>query len=183
MKISKKLLAGLIVFSLIGAAFATIPVLAGTEASVSATVTPKIIAVTVSDGSVDYGILDFGATKDTIALTDTQTISRSTSNVPINIAVRSSDADGTSQDWELVTSTLAPGVEKFVHRYVINAGGTPAWADFPADATFDNTYTGTVATLDAANPSDLLDLKIQMPSGSTDTSLHTITVTVRATGV
>lgn len=183
----RKILAGLGILSLVlGVAG---PVLAVTPTpvigTVTATVTPQIIAVTVEDGDVDYGYLDISETNNTFdgaspALGDDQTIT-SGSNVSTDIALRSSDAYVTpnTTSWDLV-GTAAP--DDFVHSYDIDVGeGSADWAAFPFDGTFDNTYTSSVVTLASFGNTATLDLKIDMPTSISNILVRNITVTVLAT--
>jgi len=163
---------------------AAIPALAADTAGVTATVTPQIVAIDVTDGSVAYGTVAFGGTNATFGGTaaEQQTISRSTSNVDINVTLKSSDAidqTGPLQDWNLIACATPPGANQFGHQYDLEVGAGPAvWADFPDT----NNYSGTVSTLTNANTSDTLDLKICMPA-SGDTSQHDTTVTALATAI
>lgn len=179
-KMTKKLWAAIGTAALI--ASAAIPALAATTGEVTATVTPQIVAVDVTDGSVAYGTVAFGGTNATFGGTalEQQTIGRSTSNVNIDIKLKSSDAvdqTGPLQDWDLIACATPPGANQFGHQYDIEVGAGPAvWADFPAT----NDYSGDVTQLTGANTSDTLDLKICMPT-SGDTSQHNTTVTALAT--
>lgn len=179
----KRILAGLVLLSLVLGVAA--PAWAADTASVTATVTPQVIAVSIEDGTVDYGILAAGETNNTFdgeATADTQTISNG-SNVSANIALRSSDAYvvADTTDWALAGTA---GTNQFAHSYDINASGSASWATFPANGTFGNINTSTVVTLDASDgvyPTATLDLKIDMPTSITNTSAHSIDVTVLAT--
>lgn len=167
----KKILAGLALLSLVlGVA---LPVLAATEDYVSATVEPKLVAVSVDDGSVDYGVLDFSATKSTVDLGDTQVITND-SNVNAKMDVKSSDAVGGAVNWDLVDEASI-ATDDFGHHYSIDSG---AFTDFPED----NSYAADVVTFDKSGGADDtadLDIKIFMPTDSTDAAgAKTITVTV-----
>ncbi len=181
----KSLIASIMILGLVGM---VVGVVVQADEIVTATVTPQTISVSVTDGTVDYGILDISNTNNTFdgaATADTQTITN-TSNVSANMALRSSDAakDGVPgvTDWALAA---AISTDVFVHSYDIDAT-SPTWTAFPFDGTFDNTYTGTVVTLDAsggANDDATLDLKIDMPNSISDTTIHSITVTVLVTAL
>ena len=145
---------------------------------VTATVTPQIIAVTVTDGSVDYGILAAAGTADTNTLSSEEQTITNNSNVSADIQIKSGDAISGGTDWELVASGSV-GTDTFGHQYDIN--DSASWTDFPTD----NSYTASpVVTLDASGGADndaTLDLKILMPLIITDTAPHSIDVTVLAT--
>ena len=80
----------------------------------------------------------------------------------------------------LLASTLAgaAGHDQFVHRYRYD-GGPPA--AFPTPAT---TLTGVLGTLtpSGGNPTDTLNLAIDMPTTLTDPAQKTITVLVQGSG-
>ena len=157
--------------------------MAATEGTVSATVTPQIISVTVTDGDVDYGTLDISESNNTFNGTaaETQTITND-SNVSADISLRSSDAYvvADTTDWALAGTA---GSDIFVHSYDVDASGSASWTAFPFDGAFDNTYTSSVVTLTesgGANDNATLDLKIDMPSSISNTAAHSIDVTVQA---
>lgn len=172
----RKFLASLGILSLV--LLAAAPVLAATEGSVTATVTPQIVSLTVADGDVAYGVLDLSpdsgspTTKSTVDLTDTQVISN-TGNVNEDYAVKSSDAVG-GTSWNLV---VAGSIESdaFGHQYSTD-GST--FTDFPSN----NDYSSDIITNQVPDANANLDTKILMPTASTDADVEkTITVTVLAT--
>jgi hypothetical protein len=155
------------------------------EDSISATVTPQVINVTVSDGSVNYGTLAPGELANTFG-TQTQTITNM-SNVPVDLMLRSSDADDVSPpvatDWALGP---CPSVaeDTFGHQYDIDGNGTFTGVNFPADGTFANANTGILKTLTASGGAEdeaFLELGICMPASITNNVAHHIKVTVTAT--
>ncbi len=162
---------------------------AGAE-DVGVTVSVQVISLGISDGGVDYGILDAGETADTID--DTQTVTNN-SNVGVDISLRSSDAEdsapgagGGDIDWDLVSCVAAASAtDDYGHQYEINdTNATFSGTDFPATGTFDNTFTATVIAIDENGGTTFtfdLDLRICMPSILNDTSDHDIIVTVLAT--
>src|SRR3989344_3246183 len=87
----KGLIASITVLSLVGAV-AAIGVGAADTASVAATVTAQLVSVSVSDGTVDYGILATSTSKDTVGV-QTQTATNN-SNVTAKLDIKSSDAVG-----------------------------------------------------------------------------------------
>jgi len=171
----RKFLASLGILSLVLALAA--PVLAAD--TVTATVTPQLISVTVSDGEVAYGILALSPssgspiTESTVALSDTQVITNN-GNVDEDFAVKSNDATGGTTVWNLVAAASI-STDAYGHQY--STDGT-TFTDFPSD----NNYTTEVITNVASSGTANLDLKILMPTGSTDASdQKTITVNVLAT--
>lgn len=174
----KKILAGVSILALLGLAF---PVGAADTATVAATVTPKLITVSVStDGTVAYGVLGLDATKNTALYNastnpngmdpaDTQTATNG-SNVPVKLNIRSSDAVG-GTTWELAA---AAGSNAFVHKF--KGGDAADWTQLPVDNV-------SYATLKAspAGASVAFDLQITTPTVTSDYVQKTITVTVQVT--
>jgi len=171
MKNMKSLIASIAIVGLVGLVVG-VGTQADTTADVSATVTAELISVSVLDGSVAYGILPVNASEDTISLTDTQVVTND-SNVPADLAVKSSDAVG-GVNWNLVAATGS--LDEFTHEYSSNDGG--AWATF----NVDNTTYAALATNVAVDGTQNLDLRIGTPSSVSDQDVQkTITVTVLAT--
>lgn len=177
----KSLIASITILGLVGMVVGVAVKGAGTG-TVAATVTPQLIAVSVSDGNVSYGVLNYSAsagsptTEDTVTLGETQVITND-GNVNQNFAVKSSDAiksTGTI-DWDLVLA-VDIDTDDYCHQYSTDAG--TSWTDFP----INNGYTADIITGIAPAGTDDLDLQILMPTGSTDIDdTKTITVTVLAT--
>ena len=179
--ITKQFIATLCILAVVGVAVGV-----GVEgADVDVTVTPQIVSVTVANGSVDYGVVAANSWNDTIDGTASgQQVITSASNVSTDIALRSSDAAkaGSSgvTDWDLVAAA-AP--DDFVHSYEINTAGasSASWTAFPFDGTFDNIKTASLVTLSNNGNTATLDLRIDMPTTISDTTDHSIDVTVVAT--
>ena len=136
-------------------------------AQVSCTVTAQNIAVSISDGSIAYGTIALNSSESTLDLSDTQTVSND-GNVAENFSVEGADASGSSVTWTLST---APGSDAFEHEFS-NDGGT-GW-------TALTTSYQTLASNIAASATTSLDLRIDMPTATTDYSEHSTTVTVMA---
>ncbi len=164
----KKILAGLGILSLVLGLAA--PVWAAEE-GVSCTVTPKLISLTVSDGSVAYGTLDLNSEENTKDFGDNQTVTNN-GNVAEKIEVKTSNAIGDTQ-WTIGTvGTL----DVFAHYWSADPGAeTPVWTAWAAD-----TYAELVASL-AKDGTQLLGLKIHTPTSTTDYVEKSIIVTVLAT--
>jgi hypothetical protein len=179
-----KKLALLVVACSAFAVLLALPVLAEEE-TISASVTPLIIDITVSDGAVSYGTLSPGGTRNTLG-SDSQRITNQ-SNVPVDIRLRSSDADDINPpiatDWAL-TGCASVGTDTFGHQYDIDGNGTFTGLDFPSDPSFANAYTAVVKTLDEAGgltTDAFLELGICMPTLITNVVPHYMKVTVQAT--
>ncbi len=146
--------------------------------TVTATVTPQVIAASVTDGTVDYGILAVtesnntidGATGSVQPAAEQQTVTND-SNVSTDILLRSTDAVGSTVDWDLEATA---DTDQYIHSYNVNT--TASWTAFPAD----NSNSSSVVTLANNGNTATLDLRIDMPTSITDTSVHNITVTAVA---
>jgi photosystem II stability/assembly factor-like uncharacterized protein len=143
----------------------------GSSGTVTCNVTPQIISLTVADGSVDYGNVALGGTRTTLDLqpVDSQTITN-TGNLAEKIEVNCSDATG-GVTWTLVPSSSI-GLDQFAHQWSTDSGTN--WNDLGYD----------YATLkDSLDPSGTqpFDLKLWMPTSTSDTLSKSIIVTVMAT--
>lgn len=163
----KRILAVVAVLALVGALVPAIVFAA--EATVTCTVSAVLVSVTVTDGSVAYGTLALGANTTTLALADTQTATNN-GTVAEDFNIESSNATrGGGTNWTLVTTT--PGSNEFKHEFSTNSGSS--WA---AMTTSYQTLKSNV--LSSSNQT--FDLRITMPSSTSDYLQHTITVTVQA---
>jgi hypothetical protein len=142
--------------------------------TVTCTVMPRLLSITVADGSVVYGDVDLGATKSTLGLqpVDTQTITN-TGNMDEKIEVKCSDAIN-GIIWQLVASSDTERPDEFAHQWSGNGGGI--WSDFDPGHGY-----GTLNPSLAPAGTQPLDLKIYMPTSTSDTLQKSITVTVLAT--
>lgn len=163
-------------------------IFAAVEDTVQCTVTATLVAVTVEDGSVAYGALALGATKNTalyddpdnlngMAIAQTQTI-YNTGTVAEDFSIRTEDALG-SIHWLLHATT--PGTDQFTHAYNVadaayTGSGTITFAKWAASNVGVN-----VATDVAVDGVKYLELEIGMPTSVADAETHTIMVTVLAT--
>lgn len=150
---------------------AGVGVQSATTAPVTATVTAQLISVSVSDGTVEYGILNTSTSKDTVSSpVQTQTATNN-SNVTANLNILSSDAEG-GVNWNLAA---AAGADAFKHEFSVNGGA--AWTAFNPD----NVTYSSLASSVALSGTKAFDLKIGTPTSVSDNVLKTITVTVQAT--
>jgi len=165
----KKIFAGISVLALLAVAF---PLSAADNATVTSTVTPELIAISVVDGSVAYGVLPLNTVEDTTSATgvdETQTISND-GNVDVDLTVKSGDATSTGTPWNLAA---AKGGDEFTHEFSDDSGSS--WTAFNAD---NITYTAMTTNVSATQD---MDLRIGTPTSSTDTLEYSIAVTVLAT--
>jgi hypothetical protein len=132
-----------------------------------------IISVTVTstaNNPFDYGIIPFSGSKNTVQLGKTQTAQNS-GNIAEDFNIKTSNATGGTQ-WSLGAS---PGSNVFVHEYSIN--GDSNWTNF----TTANVYELTpLVTNVAVNGNQNFDLRITVPSSTTDYQQKTVVVTIQA---
>ena len=133
------------------------------DSTVTATVTPQLVALSIVDGDVDYEFLGANASRDTVTQGDTQVVSND-GNVPEDFDVRGQD----SANWTL---EAAAGNEQYKH-------------EFTTTGTFGTALTTSNQPLDTNVPtvgSTNLDLKITTPTATAATVQQFVNVTVVAT--
>ena len=183
-KMNKRIFALVAVLTLVGL---LVPVAVfSAESTVTCTVSAVLVSVSVDDGSVAYGTLALGATKNTakydgsnnpngMATPQTQTITN-TGTVQEDFRVKTSNAIGTTA-WTLGETA---GSDIFTHAW--NWGSTQY--DGSGSITFTQWTTADtylVSGVDVpAEGGRYLELQIGMPNPVTDYGSHTITVTVEA---
>lgn len=135
--------------------------------TVTATVTAQQISVSVSDGSVAYGILDIGSTMTTLALDpiDTQSASND-GNVAVNFGIQGT----TSAEWSLAAT---PGDETYAHEISTDSG--TGWT-----AMETGSYTEFAAAV-GTGETEPFDLNIHIPTSTTATTEQSVNVSVQAT--
>jgi hypothetical protein len=153
--------------------------LASTTATVSATVTPQNISVTVSSGTVAYGTLDLSVTKDTTSggLDNTQQATNA-GNVAEDFNITSTNATG-GTGWTLAGTI---GSDQFKHSFCTAGSGSPDPCDTSPtwnDITTAGGYQALGSNITASG-TKRFDLKLSTPSATTDYVQKTITVTVQA---
>jgi hypothetical protein len=147
----------------------SLPALAATTGSVSATVTTQNISVAVTDGTVSYGTLASNTSKSTIAadLNDLQTATND-GNLAEDFNIRGQN----SANWTLAATT---GTDQYVHRFCIASCGTP-----PTNYTALTTSYQALATNKAPAGTQTFDLQITTPNPSTVYTQQSVDVTVQA---
>jgi hypothetical protein len=134
------------------------------------TPTALVISVTVTDGTVAYGVLSPSGSSNTTSggLNDTQ-VALNNGTVAEDFTIKTSVATG-GTGWTLGS---AIGSNIFVHEFSTNSGSN--WTKF---ITADS-YQTLVDNVDV-NSSQNFDLRLTAPSSSTDAVQKTITITVQA---
>ena len=146
--------------------------------TVTCTVSGELVSVTVSDGSISYGTLPLSGTKNTVVYhltnnphgmtpADTQTATNN-GTVAEDFNIFSGGATGTSQSWTLAGNS---DTAQFCHQFSTNSGTD--WTTLTGDYQ-------TLATNISASGTRTFDLKIMMPSSTTDYGSHSIPFTVQA---
>lgn len=151
--------------------------LASSTSTVSATVTPQNISVSVADGTVAYGTVALSSSKDTTSggTDDTQTATND-GNVAEDFNIKSSNATGGTA-WTLAGSI---GSDQYKHSFCNTGSGSPDPCDTGPTWTAMTTSYQALGSNIAASGTSKFDLKIDTPSASTDFVQKTITVTVQA---
>ncbi len=134
------------------------------------TPTSLVISVTVTDGTVAYGILSPSGSSNTTSggLNDTQ-VALNNGTVAEDFSIKTSTATG-GTGWTL---SSAIGSNIFVHEFSTNSGGN--WTKFITADSYQTLINNV-----GVNSSQNFDLRLTAPSSSTDAVQKTITITVQA---
>lgn len=134
------------------------------------TPTALIISISItSDGSINYGLVNPGSAKSTFDLSDTQTV-RNDSNVAADLTIKTSSATG-GTPWTIGASA---GNNIFVHEFSLNSGGN--WTKFSAADSYQSFVTNL-----GVSASQNFDLRLTVPTATSDYQQKTVTVTILAT--
>ena len=179
---NKQFIASLCILAVVGVAVG-VGVEGADEAGVGATVTPKLVSVSVSSGIVAYGILDLDATKNTalyhnsdnlngMDVAQTQIVT-SESNVDIELNIKSSNAEAVTDTNDWILNSVNTTENYYIHEF--KGGDVGSWTQLPVDHSY--------AALDASPVADSVgfDLQITTPTSTNSSELRTITVTIQAT--
>ena len=143
--------------------------MAGSSATVAATVTVQNISISVGSGTVSYGTLGSNTAESTISsdLNDTQTATN-TGNVAEDFNIKGQDSAG----WTLSAST---GSNQYVHKFCTSTCGSP-----PTNFTALTTSYQALASNVGSNGTQKFDLQITTPNPSTVFTQQSVDVTVQA---
>ena len=155
----------------------TVPALDGTTGNVAVTVSAQNISVSVTDGTVDYGVLGLSSSEDTTSggVDDSQTATND-GNIAEDFNVSSTNATG-GTGWTLAGTI---GADQYKHSFCNTGSGSPDPCDTGATWSAMSTSYGTLATNVSAAGTNKFDLKIDTPSSVSDYVAKSITVTVQA---
>jgi len=136
--------------------------------NVNLNITPAVISISVSDGSVSYGIMAANSTKNTTnsGLNDSQTATNN-GNVTENLNIKGQN----SANWTLAA---AVGNEQYTHKFCdINCDTSPAW-------TALTTSYQTLATAISVSGTQDFDLQVGTPTTTSHYTQQSVNVTVQA---
>lgn len=142
---------------------------AANEATVTATVTPQSISLTVSDGTVAYGTASLSGSANTTSsgTNDSQTVTNN-GNVTEDFDIKGSD----STAWTLAGTA---GANAYKHSFcTTDCDGTPSW-------TALTTSYQELGTSIATSGTKVFDLKIDLPTSTSAYDQQSVDVWVLAT--
>ena len=174
---TKQFFASIMVLTLVAM---VVGVAVNADETVTATVTPKLVSISVSETTVGYGFVNVPSTDNVPQTPSTDVIIsvQNTGNVNEDFDVKGSDAIGTTVDWTIVDA--APGATTYNHRFLDCDADSACTA--PAAA---NNMTTTQETLGAGvtgGSFEYFQLRLSTPTETGgDTTEHSTTVTVIAT--
>ncbi|MGC9605639.1 MAG: hypothetical protein ABSF56_02700 [Minisyncoccia bacterium] len=146
--------------------------MAGSTATVAATVTAQLLNISVAPGTIAYGSVPLNTATTTVNHGYQQTVTNSGSTIQLN--VKSSDAtNGTS--WTLASS---PGSDTYEHQVSTTTGST--YMIMPNSSTYI-TASSTMTT--GVTNTQKLDFQLTTPTASTDFLQKSITITVQAAAI
>ena len=131
--------------------------------TVSATVMVQNISVSVTDGSIDYGILAAGGSTTTIALGESQTVANN-GNVSEGLNIKGQN----TASWTLSTST---GSNQYSHYFLDE--DEVSWVPLTTDY---QTLTPDIP-LGESGP---VDFKIEVPISSSDYTAQNVDIVIQA---
>lgn len=147
---------------------------AGSRGEVVLTYTTSVISVSITDGSINYGIVGSGLSRSTTSpeLNDTQT-ALNDGNITEDFNIRGNNG----AVWVLSTTAAA---DSYVHEVCTSGGGSPD----PCDASPTWTKLSTSYSLLSAgvpvSASRRFDLRLTAPTSSSTTTDQSINITVQA---
>jgi len=134
--------------------------------------TAVVVSISASDGSVSYGIIVVGASKTTIDLTDTQTLTNN-GNVTETFNIM---GQNTSCPWTLAA---ASGTDQYVHQFCKKSDvscSSPPTNYTALTTSYQTLYSGVASTA-----TKQIDLRVTVPSTSSCFTSQAIDVTIQAT--
>ena len=161
----KSLIATITILGLVGMVVGVAVQGADTD-TVTATVTPQVVAVSVDVSDVDYGVLDINDVSSPSAVIT----ATNDGNVTEMFQIKGSD----STNW--VLSDTSVGGNQFMHEFAIDDDSYTAYT-----ALHNTNYATLAASVSTPSGTQLFKLKLKMPSSTSVTTQQSTTVTVLAT--
>lgn len=139
-------------------------------------VASSTLSVSVSDGSVSYGLLAAGAAKSTLSgdLNDMQTATND-GDVTANINVKGQDASGGGCTWALASSS---GADQYVHQFCNDTDND--CSSPPTNYTALTTSYQTLKSSVSVSGTVDFQLRLTTPSSSSCYNAQSVDVTVQA---
>lgn len=178
---SKKLWAALGGAALL--ASAAIPAFALTEGSVTATVTPGVISVSVDPAAVGYGTVGVPSVDNVSTTPSADKIITANNNggIPETFNIKGANATGTTILWTIVDGAPGGAASYNYNHKFLNCGIGDSTCTTVDPANNMTAVYETLQTNVAAGSSDYLKLRLSTPTETGgDTSEHSTTVTVLA---
>lgn len=174
------------IIALLGAsaliALVAVPALSATDASVTATVTPGVISVSVSPPSVGYGTVNIPSV-ELVPTGDTIIGANNNGGVPEDLTIKGANATGTTKTWTIVDGSPG-GAETYNYNHkFIDCGSDSTCTSPPPPAANNMTTTAeALATGVLVSSTEYFKLRLSTPTATGgDLSVHSTTVTVMAT--
>ena len=162
----KKIISSISIVSLTAMLIGTVALAADTG-QVTATVTASVVAVTVSDGAVAYGVVATTANTTSGGVNDTQTITN-TGTVTEDFEVKGNN----SASWTLAGSA---GNATYAHKTCIaTCDSTPTWTAMTVSYT-------DLATSKAPSGTTEMDVQITVPTSNAGVTQQSVPVDILAT--
>lgn len=161
----KSLIASICILAVVGMVVG-VAVQGADTASVAATVTVQSISVSISDGTVAYGVIAAGTSKDTVTPSDLQTATNN-GNVTETLNIKGTN----SAAWTLAAAAF--GATDYKHEFSKDR--------FVTAGTALTLANQTLASGVASGGSQTFDLKITTPPSAADYTAQSVNVTVLAT--
>jgi hypothetical protein len=148
---------------------------AANSGSVTATVTAQQIAITVAPGTVTYGTLALSGSANTTGVANQTQTATNTGNVAETFNIKGADSSG---GWVLAGTI---GSEQYKHEFCVTGTGTPpdlcdATPSWVALTTSDQELVNEVAK----DGTQKFDLKVTVPSSTTQSGSQNVNVTITA---
>lgn len=176
---AKKFLAILGIFSLAVLSFG-LAALADTSASVTATVTPGVISVSVDTPAVGYGTVGVPSA-DNVPTGDPIIGVNNNGGIPENFQIKGADATGTTTTWKITTGAVGGTPDYNYNHKFIDCGSSSTCAAPAAVNTMDTIYESLATNVSAAG-NRYFKLRLSTPTETGgDTSVHSTTATIVAT--